>query len=100
MSGAKGAIQLETPAVRVTRWDLPPDSHTGEHTHEFDYIVVPITDGVLTITSPDGTVTEAALATGQSYNRSAGVEHNVANRTDTAIAFVEIELLEHPLSST
>ena len=88
-------IQAETGAVRVTRWDLPPGTHTGAHVHRYDYVVVPITDGTLTITGADGAVVDAPLSIGGSYTRSAGVEHDVANRTDEPIAFVEIELLEH-----
>lgn len=95
MEQATATVQVDTEAVRVTRWDFPPGSHTGAHVHAYDYVVVPITGGQLTITAPDGEVTEAPLAIGASYNRSAGVEHDVANLTDGHVAFVEIELLEH-----
>lgn len=93
---ATATQQTETGTVRVTRWDFPPGSETGHHRHEFDYVVVPLTGGVLSITSESGETVEAPLTAGQSYERTAGVEHNVVNRTDTEISFVEIELLEHP----
>lgn len=90
--------QVETEAVRVTRWDFPPNTETGEHRHEFDYVVVPVIDGVLTITSVDGEVVEAPIVVGETYARTGGVTHNVANLSDADVAFVEIELLEHPAS--
>lgn len=95
LTPATPTIQLETETVRVTRWDFPPMTETGAHRHEYDYVVVPVTDGVLTITGPDGGTTEAPISVGVSYNRGAGVEHNVANLTEAVVSFVEIELLEH-----
>ena len=94
---ATATVQLETDAVRVTRWDLGPGTSTGRHVHGYDYVVVPLTDGRLTITTPDGAEVEAPLALGGSYARSAGVEHDVANRTDRPVAFVEVELLDRPV---
>lgn len=89
--------QLKTDDVLVTRWDFPPGSETGAHRHGYDYVVVPITNGTLTIESNDGSpAIEAALELGVSYNRGAGVEHNVVNLTNEPIAFVEVELLERP----
>lgn len=98
-TGAIATQQLETADVRVTRWDFPPGSETGHHRHQYDYVVVPITDGVLTIENPTDAegefdVVEAALAIGGSYNRSAGVTHNVVNNGEQPVAFVEIELLQ------
>jgi hypothetical protein len=61
--------------------------------HQYDYVVVPLTSGTLTIEAPDGSVSLAELTAGVSYNRSAGVEHNVINGNDHEFAFVEIELV-------
>ena len=61
--------------------------------HEYDYVVVPVTDGELTIENADGTSMTAPLAIGASYQRGKGVSHNVANDGDATVAFVEIELL-------
>lgn len=100
-TSATSTQQLETEDVRVTRWDFPPDTETGHHRHEYDYVVVPLTNGTLTIESggSDGaepTVATAGLEIGESYNRGAGVEHNVINNGDAPVAFVEIELLQRP----
>ncbi len=92
---ATSTQQLETDSVRVTRWDFPPGTETGDHRHEFDYVVVPVTDGTLTIVMPDGEAVEAALTIGGTYERRAGVAHNVTNQSDQIVSFVEIELLEH-----
>lgn len=89
--------QIRTDDVLVTRWDFPPGSETGHHRHGYDYVVVPVTNGTLTIeTDPgDGSIqaTEAELEIGISYTRAAGVAHNVANLTDKPITFIDIELL-------
>lgn len=84
--------QLDNGVLRVTRWTFPPGSETGPHRHEYDYVVVPVTDGDLTIESAEGT-SVAPIKLGVSYNRDKGVEHNVANDTETTISFVEVELL-------
>lgn len=86
-------MQLETDDVRVTRWDFAPGTETGQHRHGFDYVVVPITSGTLTAETADGP-SAATIELGVSYNRSAGVEHNIVNNTDAVISFVEIELLQ------
>lgn len=100
MESATATTQVDDGTVRVTRWDFPPGTNTGAHIHQYDYVVVPLTGGQLTISSPDGEVIEAPLALGASYARLAGVEHDVANLTDDVIAFVEIELLDRPLTDS
>ena len=91
MKPATATIQAETAEVRVTEWRLAPSTATGHHRHEYDYVVVPMTDGELTIVTTDGTAT-APLHAGQSYFRKAGAEHDVQNRTAREIVFVEIEV--------
>lgn len=88
---AKATVQTDTSEVRVTEWRLPPGSATGHHRHAYDYVVVPMTDGELTIVAPSGT-NPGPIKAGQSYFRKAGVEHDVQNRTAREIVFVEIEV--------
>lgn len=90
-SEAKATVQTETPEVRVTEWRLPPGSATGHHRHAYDYVVVPMTDGELTIVAASGT-TPGPIKAGQAYFRKAGVEHDVQNQTAREIVFVEIEV--------
>lgn len=84
-------VQLDGPDVRITRWRLPPGGATGHHRHEYDYVVVPMTDGELTIVADSGT-SRAPITAGEAYFRKAGVEHDVKNDTAREIVFVEIEL--------
>ena len=79
--------------LRVTRWSFDPGSETGVHTHEFDYVVVPITGGLLTSTAGSGEVIEMNQVAGESYARDKGATHNVRNNSSVFVEFVEIELL-------
>jgi beta-alanine degradation protein BauB len=90
-TAANGTVQVDTPEVRVTEWRLPVGSAIGHHRHEHDYVVVPVTDGVLTVISASGSA-PSPIAAGQSYFRKAGVEHDVRNETAREIVFVEIEI--------
>ncbi len=87
-------LKAETERVRVTEWRLPPGEATGHHTHQYDYVVVPLTGGELTIVDPAGNSTKTATEMGGAYARQKGVEHNVFNLSKKEIRFTEIELLE------
>lgn len=93
---ANSSVQLEDSHVRVTRWDLPQGTSTGPHVHEFDYVVVPLTNGIMRVTLPDGQEQTNRLQVGVSYARPAGTEHDVRNDDPEAVSFIEVELLEHP----
>lgn len=92
LSPAKATKLIENERVRVTRWDFPPQSETGHHVHEYDYVVVPVVAGKLVLVDDDGNRTENELTVGGAYNRSVGVSHNVINESDAPVAFIEIEL--------
>lgn len=92
MASARSAVQHDTAEVRVTEWRLAPGTATGHHTHGMDYVIVPITTGVMTIVGPAGERSQAPITMGQSYFRKAGVEHDVLNETDREIVFLEIEV--------
>lgn len=89
---ARATVQIDEPHVRVTEWRFAPGEATGWHRHEYDYVVVPVVSGTLTIVHPDGSRTASEIRLGQSYARPAGVEHDVVNASDREVAFVEIEL--------
>lgn len=89
---AKPTIQIDNDSVRVTRWDFAPGTETGWHTHDMNYVVIPVTDGILTIETPDGNNFDSPLSIGNSYSRKIGTEHNVVNNSDSNIAFVEVEI--------
>ena len=83
--------QLENERVIVTEWRFAPGAETGQHTHGYDYIVVPGLKGKLLLETSEGDKI-SELEAGQSYFKSAGVEHNVVNANDYDFSFVEIEL--------
>ena len=89
---AQHTVQIDNDTVRVTEWRLAPDTATGHHTHEMDYVIVPVAAGEMTIVAPSGEITKAQLGLGQSYFRKAGVQHDVQNQTGREIVFLEIEL--------
>ncbi len=91
---ARSTVLVDNERVRATEWRFAErDDNTGWHRHEYDYVVVPLTDGPLTIHEPGGERRIIELKFGQPYFRSRGVEHDVASDSDTEIVFFEIELL-------
>ncbi|HMM77965.1 MAG TPA: cupin domain-containing protein [Gammaproteobacteria bacterium] len=90
-AAAVPTVQVDNDAVKVTEWRFAPDAETGWHRHEYDYVVVPVTDGRLRLETPNGEI-EAELKLGQSYSRSVGVEHNVINASGHELVFVEVEI--------
>ena len=92
-------VQVNNSDVRVTRWTLAVGDDTGEHTHEYDYVVVPITVSRMRITNADGTQATWELAPGVSYYRQAGAQHNVRNDGVDVLDFVEVELVRPAVST-
>ena len=84
-------VQVDNERMLVTEWRFAPGADTGHHVHAHDYVVVPLTSGILRLEDADG-VKEAALQVGVSYARPAGVAHNLINANDHEFRFVEIEL--------
>jgi len=91
---ATSHLHLTNSRTRVTEWRFSPGAETGQHVHEYDYVIVPLTPGVMRIVLPDGTENQAELTPGRSYFRNAGVAHNVINVAKDDLAFVEVEFLD------
>jgi quercetin dioxygenase-like cupin family protein len=89
---ATSHVQLENEWVKVTEWRFSPGAETGHHVHAHDYVVVPLTSGVLRLEERAGT-REAQLTSGVAYARAKGVEHNVVNANHFEFRFLEIEFL-------
>ena len=83
--------QIDIARTRVTRYRLAPGATTGAHRHEYDYVIVPVTSGRLRVIA-NGKEIFADLASGVSYARPAGVEHEVFNAGAAEMIFVEVEL--------
>ncbi len=93
MTSAHCTISVDNENVRVSTWtfDARGDS-TGAHRHEWDYIVVPVSGGDLTATSPDGATTALTQQAGVPYRGVAGTEHTVSSSSEHPVVFTEIEL--------
>ena len=85
-------VQIDNDHVRVTEWRFQPGEATGHHTHGFNYVVIPTLGGQLTIVTPDGKESAAALTIGHPHYRNAGVEHDVINADNHEVAFIEVEI--------
>ena len=88
---ASSEVQLDSERFLITKWVLSPNSETGWHRHNYDYIVVPLLDGELTLETDKGEK-DTVLEKGGSYARKRGVEHNVINKSLLEVSFIEIEL--------
>ncbi|WP_419911004.1 cupin domain-containing protein [Hoeflea sp.] len=88
-------VLIDNERTRVTEWRFKKrGDNTGWHRHQYDYVVVPMFDGVLEIDLGNGEMTDAKLQNGIPYFRNAGVEHDVINGNDFECAFIEIEFLK------
>jgi beta-alanine degradation protein BauB len=92
MPKATATVQVKNERVIVTEWRFPPGTETGYHVHAHDYVVVPLTSGILRLEESSGP-REVRLEAGASYARSAGVAHNVINPNPHEFRFVEVELV-------
>ncbi len=91
---ANGTVLIENSRTRVTEWRFAArGDNTGWHVHEYDYVVVPLSDGQLELHAADGTSMRAELSNGIPYFRQKGTQHDVVNANDFEFAFIEIELL-------
>jgi beta-alanine degradation protein BauB len=84
---------IDTPSVRVSRWTLARGQSTGHHRHGHDYVVVPVTGGMLRVIDANGESTTMGQVAGEPYARSAGVEHEVVGADSGSVVFVEVEIL-------
>jgi len=90
---ATAELLSEDLRTKVWRWTFESGQETGMHTHEFDYIAIPISGGDFTATLESGEVTEVKQIAGTPYQRPAGVRHNVRFIGQGAASFVEVEFL-------
>jgi len=91
MSKATSESLVDDERAIVTKWTLLSGGETGSHTHGHDYLVVYLTDGILTVEA-EGRIFEAPVSKHTVTSRAAGVSHNVSNQSGSVIEFIEIEL--------
>ncbi len=88
---AKSTVFIDNERTRVTEWRFAPGASTGWHRHEYDYVVVPLLDGKLGLSTGENESQIAELSAGVPYFRRVGVEHDVTNVNDFEYAFIEVE---------
>ena len=84
---------IKNNTVKINEITLRPLEETGIHLHEYDYVIVPITDGKLISFDNTNIKTEFSLKKGEPYFRKAGVEHNILNNSNHEVKFIEIEIV-------
>ena len=92
MAIARSDVSADDDRVRVTMFTFEDGDETGDHRHQYDYIVVPITGGTFEVTDRDGTGRTLEQTAGLPYRGREGTDHNVVNRSGRTAIFVEIEL--------
>jgi len=93
MGVARHVVNADNDEVRVTTWIFgAAGAATGQHRHEFDYVVVPITGGRFEVVDIDGSVREMNQVAGSPYLGAAGTAHDVVSAAAQEAVFVEIEL--------
>jgi beta-alanine degradation protein BauB len=93
MTEARATVSVDDERLRVTTWTFEAaGAATGQHRHEFDYVVVPITGGVFRVIDLDGSDREMNQIAGSPYLGAADTAHDVVNATAQEVVFVEIEL--------
>ncbi len=91
---AKSKVLIENDKTIVTEWSFDVGDSTGHHTHEYNYIVVPMLDGELKVIDNNNDVKISKLTKGGAYYRQKGIKHNVFNNNSFPYSFIEVELKE------
>ena len=94
---AKANIQIDNDRIRVTKYSFNKNEETGFHVHQWDYVVIPQTNGQLLLIDDNELETTAMLIKGEPYYRKAGVSHNVINNGKEKLVFIELEIKAHSI---
>ena len=88
---AKPTYIIDNERVKVGDWVMEPDTKIGQHVHEYDYLVIGVSVGELTIAMESEDIT-FPVEPGVAVFGSAGDAHDVINKADGAVRFLEIDL--------
>ena len=94
---AKTSIQIDNERIRVTEYSFNKGDETGFHKHQWDYVVIPQTNGKLLLVDDNKVETTATLLKGEPYYRKAGMSHNVINNGNEKLVFIEFEIKAHTI---
>ena len=89
--GYRVSLLADTPLTRITQHEITPGGETGWHRHEFPYTVTPLRTALVNITNPYGETSSFEMVAGRSYDRPAGIEHNLTNTGIDPVLFIELE---------
>ena len=92
---SRSELLFADDTVRITRHSLLPGATTGVHTHECDYVVMPVHGGVVRVERGVES-SEFMMSAGAPYSRESGVTHSLVNVSKSEIVFVELEYLSAP----
>jgi beta-alanine degradation protein BauB len=92
LSTEQSRVIANNDRVRVTIWTFADGEETGDHVHEFDYVVVPVTGGRFEVIDPSGATSEMIQESSVAYLGRKGTDHNVINRSGRTAVFVDVEL--------
>lgn len=84
-------IHMDNEQVLIKEWRFQPGQETGWHRHDYDFVVLPRTDGRLHIVTHEGE-NDRDIVAGSCYTRPAGTEHNVTNASDHEVVILDVEL--------
>ena len=88
---ANMTIHIDNERVLIKEWRFQPGDETGWHHHDYDFVVLPRTNGRLQIVTKDDEGYRDIVA-GSCYTRLAGTEHNVTNVSDHEVVIMDVEL--------
>lgn len=92
MPTGESTTNFDTDKVRINTWTFHDGDATGQHRHEFDYVIVPITGGTFAVIDSDGSTHDMVQQAAVPYLGHAGTTHDVINRSGRTASFIEIEL--------
>ena len=92
---ASANIQIDNERIRVTEYSFNKNDETGFHIHQWDYVVIPQTNGKLLLVDEHLFATTATLVKGEPYYRRAVISHNVINNGREKLVFIELEIKTH-----
>tara|TARA_R110001606_G_scaffold377103_3_gene536042 strand:- start:164 stop:493 length:330 start_codon:yes stop_codon:yes gene_type:complete len=84
-------LLVDDDRTRITQWQIAPGEQTGWHLHDYDYVTIQQSTGVLHLDYADGSEKTINYVPGTTNMNRAPVEHNATNIGDVDIRVLEIE---------
>ena len=78
---ANSKVLVKNDKVIVTEWSFEVGDSTGQHKHQYNYVVVPMLDGELKIIDKENKETISKLSKGVAYYRAVSYTHLRAHET-------------------